>query len=113
MATRDRFPILHPILTTANCVWNDVSANSYFGVKDTLVQCAEFMQFVLRDEILSGCYFEYSGQPSLVSSWESGALNKQSNNFFLNNQGSPTNQKVLTPLISWTFELEQETFCFQ
>ncbi|MFY0628479.1 MAG: carbohydrate ABC transporter substrate-binding protein [Reichenbachiella sp.] len=47
-------------------------------------ECAEFLKFVLRDEILSGCYFENSGQPSNLSSWQSTGLNKQSENFFAN-----------------------------
>lgn len=51
-------------------------------------ECAHFMKFVWSDEILSGCYIENSGQPSLLSSWKSSALNKQSENFFNNTIGS-------------------------
>jgi len=57
-------------------------------------ECAEFMQFVLRDEILSGCYIENNGQPSLLSSWNSSVLNKQSKNFFANTMGSMKNAFV-------------------
>ena len=57
-------------------------------------ECAEFMQFILQDEILSGCYFENNGQPSLLSSWNSGVLNKESKNFFANTMESMNNAFV-------------------
>ncbi|MGD9328645.1 MAG: extracellular solute-binding protein [Cyclobacteriaceae bacterium] len=57
-------------------------------------ECAEFMQFFLRDEILSGCYFENNGQPSLLSSWNSGVLNKESKNFFAHTMASMNNAFV-------------------
>jgi multiple sugar transport system substrate-binding protein len=61
-------------------------------------ECAEFMQFILRDEILSGCYFENNGQPSLLSSWNSGVLNKESKNFFANTMES-MNKAFVRPRI--------------
>ena len=46
------------------------------------IEIKEFLQFIMRDEILSGPYFEAGGQPSLKSSWSSNILNDRTLDFF-------------------------------
>jgi len=45
-------------------------------------EIAGFLRFIMRDEVLSGPYFEAGGQPSLRSSWSSTPLNIDTTGFF-------------------------------
>jgi len=53
-------------------------------------ELAGFLRFIMRDEIMSGSYFEAGGQPSLKSSWSSDTLNQYTSDFF-----SKTNDTIV------------------
>lgn len=58
------------------------------------IQIAEYLKFIMQDEILSGVYFDAGGQPSLTSVWESTNHNKASADFFRNTESTMKNAYI-------------------
>ncbi len=51
-------------------------------------EIADYLYYILKEEVISGTYFDAGGQPSLTSAWRSGKLNNSTNNFFRNTTAS-------------------------
>ena len=57
-------------------------------------ELANYLQFIMREEILSGSYFDAGGQPSSKSAWMSNEINTRTAGFFSNTIQSMENAFV-------------------
>lgn len=64
-------------------------------------ESAKFIEYVSSEEIQSFSYFNYGGQPSHLSAWNSEYINEQSNDFFRNTASTLKNAYVRPRFPNW------------